>query len=121
MGAPCQRPAVSLPAVLAILGVLLPLLVLAPALLERWPARGYWTQLVAACLAVFAVANVYLFQPHAYDNLKLLFYSYLAPLDAERRGVFGALMGEHLAAGGLILAAVHDPLPIPARTVELPA
>jgi heme exporter protein A len=45
----------------------------------------------------------------------------LAPLDAERRAVFGELMGEHLAAGGLILAAVHDPLPIPARTIELPA
>jgi heme exporter protein A len=45
----------------------------------------------------------------------------LAPLDAERRTVFGALMGEHLASGGLILAAVHDPLPIAARTVELPA
>ena len=28
-------------------------------------------------------------------------------------------MGEHLAAGGLILAAVHDPLPIEADTLEL--
>jgi len=43
----------------------------------------------------------------------------LAPLDAERRSVFGALMREHLDAGGLILAAVHDPLPIAARSVEL--
>jgi len=43
----------------------------------------------------------------------------LAPLDAERRADFGGLMREHLAAGGLILAAVHDPLPIAARTVEL--
>jgi len=45
----------------------------------------------------------------------------LAPLDAERRIAFGALMREHLDAGGLILAAVHDPLPIPARAVELGA
>ena len=28
-------------------------------------------------------------------------------------------MAEHLAGGGLILAAVHDPLPIAARTVEI--
>jgi heme exporter protein A len=43
----------------------------------------------------------------------------LAPLDGAQRTTFGALMGEHLAGGGLILAAVHDPLPIAARTVEL--
>lgn len=43
----------------------------------------------------------------------------LAPLDAERRTLVGDLMAEHLAGGGLILAAVHDPLPIPARTVEI--
>jgi ABC-type transport system involved in cytochrome c biogenesis ATPase subunit len=28
-------------------------------------------------------------------------------------------MGEHLASGGLILAAVHDPLPIEADSVEI--
>jgi heme exporter protein A len=43
----------------------------------------------------------------------------LAPLDAEHRALFGALMTAHLAGGGLVLAAVHDPLPIAARTVEL--
>jgi heme exporter protein A len=43
----------------------------------------------------------------------------LAPLDAERRALFGELMAAHLARGGLILAAVHDPLPIPARPLEL--
>jgi heme exporter protein A len=43
----------------------------------------------------------------------------LAPLDSERRTEFGLLMGEHLAGGGLILAAVHDPLPIVVRTVEI--
>jgi heme exporter protein A len=37
------------------------------------------------------------------------------------RARFGALMAEHLAAGGLILAAVHDPLPVPARTLEIGA
>jgi heme exporter protein A len=45
----------------------------------------------------------------------------LAPLDAERRIGFGDLMREHLDGGGLILAAVHDPLPIAARTVEIAA
>lgn len=43
----------------------------------------------------------------------------LAPLDRDQRGVFGDLMGEHLAGGGLILAAAHDPLPIAARPVEI--
>ena len=42
-----------------------------------------------------------------------------APLDADHRARFGALMSEHLAAGGLILAAVHDPLPIEADSVEI--
>jgi heme exporter protein A len=45
----------------------------------------------------------------------------LAPLDAASRGQFGALMSEHLARRGLILAAVHDPLPIPVRTTEIAA
>jgi heme exporter protein A len=45
----------------------------------------------------------------------------LAPLDAERRETFGALMGEHLNGGGLIIAAVHDPLPLPARAIEIGA
>lgn len=44
-----------------------------------------------------------------------------APLDARHRALFGRLMADHVAAGGLVLAAVHDPLPIPARTVELAA
>jgi heme exporter protein A len=43
----------------------------------------------------------------------------LAPLDAHHRALFGELMGAHLAGGGLILAAVHDPLPLATRTVEL--
>jgi heme exporter protein A len=30
-------------------------------------------------------------------------------------------MAEHLDGGGLILAAVHDPLPIPARSVAIGA
>ena len=36
----------------------------------------------------------------------------LAPLDADHRKAFGAVMAEHLAGGGMILAAVHDPLPL---------
>ena len=43
----------------------------------------------------------------------------MTPLDAANRERFGGLMVEHLAGGGLILAAVHDPLPVPARTVEV--
>lgn len=45
----------------------------------------------------------------------------LAPLDEEGRALFGAAMARHLVGGGLILAAVHDPLPIAARTVEIGA
>ncbi len=45
----------------------------------------------------------------------------LAPLDAGQRVRFGEMMARHLAGGGLVLAAVHDPLPIPARGVELKA
>ena len=43
----------------------------------------------------------------------------LAPLDARWRDRTGALMAEHLAGGGLIFAAVHDPLPVPSREVSL--
>lgn len=45
----------------------------------------------------------------------------LAPLDRGQRAVFGELMAAHLAAGGLILAAAHDPLPVQARLVEIAA
>jgi heme exporter protein A len=45
----------------------------------------------------------------------------LSPLDTESRALFGQIMGEHLARGGLILAAVHDPLPIPARQIRIGA
>jgi heme exporter protein A len=45
----------------------------------------------------------------------------LAPLDAAGRALMGEIMGEHLAEGGLILAAAHDPLPLPARVLELRA
>jgi heme exporter protein A len=42
-----------------------------------------------------------------------------SPLDAEWRIRFGEIMAEHLAGGGLIVAASHDPLPIPALVVEI--
>jgi heme exporter protein A len=45
----------------------------------------------------------------------------LAPLDQARRARTGELMAAHLAGGGLIVAAVHDPLPIPARALEIGA
>jgi heme exporter protein A len=44
----------------------------------------------------------------------------MAPLDAAHRARFGELMAAHLHGGGLILAAVHDPLPIAATTLSLP-
>jgi heme exporter protein A len=43
----------------------------------------------------------------------------MAPLDLERRALFGALMRAHLDGGGMILAAVHDALPIPARDLKV--
>lgn len=45
----------------------------------------------------------------------------LAPLDSVWRERLGGLMAGHLAGGGLLLAAVHDPLPVPARAVEIGA
>jgi heme exporter protein A len=45
----------------------------------------------------------------------------MAPLDAARRALLARMMEAHLAGGGLILAAVHDPLPIPARVLEIGA
>ena len=45
----------------------------------------------------------------------------LSPLDAGWRVRFGEIMARRLDEGGMILAAVHDPLPIPARTLEIAA
>ena len=45
----------------------------------------------------------------------------LSPLDSDWRHRFGAIMAEHLQTGGIILAAVHDPLPIAARQIEVGA
>jgi heme exporter protein A len=45
----------------------------------------------------------------------------LAPLDARWRAVMAAEMAAHLGRGGLILAAAHDPLPIPCRLAEIGA
>jgi len=44
----------------------------------------------------------------------------LAPLDSASRLLFGEAMAGHLAAGGLVVAAVHDPLPIRSRALSLP-
>ncbi|WP_269714525.1 heme ABC exporter ATP-binding protein CcmA [Caulobacter sp. NIBR2454] len=43
----------------------------------------------------------------------------MAPLDADHRRGVGEAMARHLAGGGLILAAVHDPLPVSARSVQV--
>lgn len=43
----------------------------------------------------------------------------LAPLDSAGRTLMGEIMAEHLARGGLMIAAVHDPLPVAAGTLEI--
>lgn len=43
----------------------------------------------------------------------------MAPLDARWRDAFATCMRRHLDADGLIVAAVHDPLPIATRTLDL--
>jgi heme exporter protein A len=43
----------------------------------------------------------------------------LSPLDSIWRARVGDLIAEHLKGGGMLLAAVHDPLPVPGRTVEV--
>ena len=45
----------------------------------------------------------------------------MAPLDAQQRARFGEILAAHLAGGGLVLAAAHDPLPVPARTIDVGA
>lgn len=45
----------------------------------------------------------------------------LSPLDARWRARFGEIMADHLRRSGLILAAVHDPLPGATQTLEIPA
>lgn len=45
----------------------------------------------------------------------------LSPLDARWRDGFGAVMRQHLDGGGLIVAAMHDPLPVATRSLELAA
>jgi heme exporter protein A len=42
-----------------------------------------------------------------------------APLDARWRAALGLLMQAHLDKGGAILAAVHDPLPVAARPLDI--
>jgi heme exporter protein A len=44
-----------------------------------------------------------------------------APLDARWRAAIGLLMQAHLDKGGALIAAVHDPLPLPARTLDIGA
>lgn len=44
-----------------------------------------------------------------------------APLDTRWRAALGLMMQAHLDRGGAILAAVHDPLPVPARALDIGA
>jgi branched-chain amino acid transport system ATP-binding protein len=45
----------------------------------------------------------------------------MAPLDARWRAALGLMMQAHLDRGGAILAAVHDPLPVAARALDIGA
>ncbi|MFN3815761.1 heme ABC exporter ATP-binding protein CcmA [Brevundimonas sp.] len=45
----------------------------------------------------------------------------LAPLDARWRAAATRLMRDHLAGGGMVIAAVHDPLGLPCRTLDVGA
>lgn len=45
----------------------------------------------------------------------------MSPLDAEHRAKLAELMQAHLSAGGLIVCAVHDPLPFDVRELRLTA
>jgi heme exporter protein A len=45
----------------------------------------------------------------------------MAPLDSRMRHKLGEVMQQHLDGGGLILAAVHDPLPLPTRSLHVGA
>ena len=44
-----------------------------------------------------------------------------APLDARWRAALGLLMQAHIDKGGGIIAAVHDPLPVAARALDIGA
>ena len=46
-------------------------------------------------------------------------FLYQTSLDAAWRSRFGELIAAHLATGGMVLAAVHDPLPGATRTLEI--
>lgn len=43
----------------------------------------------------------------------------LSPLDARWRAEVGVLLQTHVAGGGAVIAAVHDPLPVASRTLDL--
>lgn len=43
----------------------------------------------------------------------------LSPLDAHWRGEALEIMAAHLSTGGLVLAAVHDPLPVATLSLEI--
>ena len=43
----------------------------------------------------------------------------MAPLDASHRTMLVGLMQDHVKDGGMIIAAVHDPLPFETRTLRL--
>lgn len=43
----------------------------------------------------------------------------MAPLDADHRALLAGLMQDHLKGGGMLIAAVHDPLPFETRPLHL--
>ena len=43
----------------------------------------------------------------------------MAPLDVGHRALLAGIMQKHLSEGGMIIAAVHDPLPFETRSLKL--
>lgn len=43
----------------------------------------------------------------------------LGPLDTAGRALMGEILSQHLAGGGLVIAAAHDPLPVATRRLEV--
>jgi len=100
---------------------------------SRWSgADAAWAQAAAETLALEPLLDLEIRRLSAGQRRRLALARLLAaprplwvldeplsPLDAAWRARFGEIMRRHLDGGGLILAAVHDPLPVASRTLEL--
>ena len=75
----------------------------------------FWADLCGASRESVALARLLL-----EDRAIWLLDEPASPLDQEGRALLGALLDQHAKQGGIILAAVHDPLPaVTARILTL--